>query len=375
MAGISDMSLWCLEIPPGGCKCIYQIEQSPRSLQVVHVTNAALPGPNTASGQHCLTIKKQGQGSTDFTLCTLNKDTHPQHNLDFIMDETVEFKNHGKGPVHLAGYETFSCEQDSGDEDDEDEEDEEDDSEEAPQAVKLEQQPSRAANGRADGMAGKMKANGMPQARQQVTTDEDSDDDDESDDEDYEAENDQGTSDGMEGSDLDEGDDEDEGSDDEEDEQQKDDDNDEASSDDEEQLQQQQLAKVGSKRPAPSPAAPAPSKKQQQKQQQPMTPAPKKAKQAEQAKQAPASAPAKQQQGKQQEGKQTPSKGTPANEQEYQAAVINYLRSQPNKTAPLAKIGTAVPRPSGVPKLGPWTKSKADIFKLDANNQNVTLLK
>eukprot|EP00983_Pelagomonas_calceolata_P103904 1158965-Pelagomonas_calceolata.AAC.5 len=28
--------------------------------------------------------------------------------------------------------------------------------------------------------AGKMKANGMPQARQQVTTDEDSDDDDES---------------------------------------------------------------------------------------------------------------------------------------------------------------------------------------------------
>eukprot|EP00983_Pelagomonas_calceolata_P103903 1158965-Pelagomonas_calceolata.AAC.4 len=51
-----------------------------------------------------------------------------------------------------TGYETFSCEQDSGDEDDEDEEDEEDDSEEAPQAVKLEQQPSRAANGRADGM-------------------------------------------------------------------------------------------------------------------------------------------------------------------------------------------------------------------------------
>lgn len=58
----------------------------------MHVTNAALPGPNTASGQHCLTIKKAGKGSVDFTLCTLNKDTHPQHNLDFIMDETVEFK-------------------------------------------------------------------------------------------------------------------------------------------------------------------------------------------------------------------------------------------------------------------------------------------
>jgi len=69
-----------------------QIEHNERTLRVVHVTNAALPGPNNASGPHCVTIKKEDKKSKDITLCTLNKDTHPQHNLDFIIDETVEFK-------------------------------------------------------------------------------------------------------------------------------------------------------------------------------------------------------------------------------------------------------------------------------------------
>ena len=45
-----------------------QIEQQPNSMQIVHVTNAALPGPKLSSGPHCLTIKKTGQGDTDFTL-------------------------------------------------------------------------------------------------------------------------------------------------------------------------------------------------------------------------------------------------------------------------------------------------------------------
>ena len=72
--------------------CHTQIEQQPNSMQIVHVTNAALPGPKFSSGPHCLTIKKSGQGVTDFTLCTLNADMHPQHSLDFIIDETVEFR-------------------------------------------------------------------------------------------------------------------------------------------------------------------------------------------------------------------------------------------------------------------------------------------
>ena len=106
-------------------------------MQIVHVTNAAVAGE--AAGAHCLTIKKHGQKKAlECTLCTLNKDSHPQHNFDFIIDETVEFRcvqvfgwlmalgktcvstlrnptpclrhphrNTGTGPIHLAGEECY----------------------------------------------------------------------------------------------------------------------------------------------------------------------------------------------------------------------------------------------------------------------------
>lgn len=74
-----------------------------------------------------------------------------------------------------------------------------------------------------------------------------------------------------------------------------------------------------------------------------------------------------------------PCAGTPANapasEAEYEAAVVAWLRQQPNKSAPLAKLGTAIPRPSGLPKLSPWIKSKAGLLESDANNQVVKLVK
>lgn len=67
------------------------------TLCTLSYSDAALPGPKFSSGPHCLTIKKSGQGDTDFTLCTLNAEMHPQHSLDFIIDETVEFRCAGTG--------------------------------------------------------------------------------------------------------------------------------------------------------------------------------------------------------------------------------------------------------------------------------------
>ncbi len=126
---LQDMAFWSLSIPPGGKPCTFEIEQTATRAQYVHVTNAAVahggkPGPHTIT----VTLNEN-----DVTVCTLDQDKHPQHPLDFVLDQTITFKNFGPSAVHLLGYQTTADAHDlaqSEDYDDEDDDDEEDEDEE-----------------------------------------------------------------------------------------------------------------------------------------------------------------------------------------------------------------------------------------------------
>lgn len=357
------MSFWALTVPGKSKPSKYEVEQTGELAQYVHVTNVALPH-DAPPGPHSLTIT---QGEHEYTIATLNKATHPQHNLDFILDQTIVFKNTGPGPLHLLGYQTVANVMDlHGDEDDsefdedEEDEDEEDEDEEAPNLVPV-------ANGKplSKGLLSLLK--GKPglksPAKVEEDDDADADDVDDEDDEDEDDEEDEADTRGpIKGIPMRLGEDdivmefdsdvEDEGED------------DEGEDEDEDEDEEDVPLQVPTKRPHPAIAA---------------TPAAKKSKGLEGVAlaQAPKSAPPKSGQPKIKPdvpaGDKKP-QAKPADAQEYEAAIVALLKSKPNKTVPLASLGTAVHRPEGVPKLGTFIKTKDKLFKLDKLGQNVTLI-
>lgn len=126
----------------------------------MHVTNVAL-GPDAKEGPHTLSIMVRGQ---EVVLATLDKKNCCQHGLDFVLDDTVVFKNSGPTPLHgncfsllclphcaqdanglvlmrnaVCGYQTISEAPGdySDDEMGEDDEESSDDDDEAPAAVPI----------------------------------------------------------------------------------------------------------------------------------------------------------------------------------------------------------------------------------------------
>lgn len=162
---MQSMSYFSLLLPGGG-KVVEQVVESEFTLtQFVHITNLAL-GMNPQPGAHPVTLECNGVCTV---LATLEKPYAYQHNMDFVVDQTVKFVNHGPTDVHVCGYVTVSetMRDDGSDEDededddeyeeDEDEDEEDEDEEEAPRAVPLKKVcgACRGAGGGGGGVRGK----------------------------------------------------------------------------------------------------------------------------------------------------------------------------------------------------------------------------
>ena len=86
------------------------------------------------AGPHTLSVEIDGGGARHETvLATLEKGKCLQYPLDFVLDATFTFKNTGKSPLHVSGYQTISSAEDFEDSDEEGEHSDEE--EEAPKGV------------------------------------------------------------------------------------------------------------------------------------------------------------------------------------------------------------------------------------------------
>ena len=129
---LRDMSFWSAKI--ASSKPFRQeLEQDERTVQYLHITNVALE-PTAADGPHTLSVEIDGGGARHETvLATLEKGKCLQYPLDFVLDATFTFKNTGKSPLHVSGYQTISSAEDFEDSDEEGEHSDEE--EEAPKGV------------------------------------------------------------------------------------------------------------------------------------------------------------------------------------------------------------------------------------------------
>lgn len=59
-------------------------------------------------------------------------------------------------------------------------------------------------------------------------------------------------------------------------------------------------------------------------------------------------------------------------EKEYEALLLKYLRDQ-GKPVKLATVGSAVKRPTGVPKMKPFLAERPKAFKVDDTEGTVSL--
>ncbi len=54
--------------------------------------------------------------------------------------------------------------------------------------------------------------------------------------------------------------------------------------------------------------------------------------------------------------------------------MVAFLARQPKKTARLVALGSSVPRPPGVPKVGVLAKSRPDLFELNERDGTIKLV-